>query len=85
MSYPESYATGIEVGGIEEAEALDGVAVFHAGTADQDGTLVSAGGRVLNVSALGPSIDAARDRTYEAVGKIRMDGMHFRTDIATGV
>lgn len=85
VSYPESYPTGIEVGGIEEAEALDGVAVFHAGTADQDGTLVSAGGRVLNVSALGPSIDAARDRTYEAVGKIRMDGMHFRTDIAAGV
>ena len=83
--YPETYKKGLPIGGIEDAEAMDGVAVFHAGTASKDGTLVNSGGRVLNVSALGPSIPAARQRTYEAVEKIEMDGKHFRRDIAEGV
>jgi phosphoribosylamine--glycine ligase len=83
--YPESYKKGLPIRGIEDAEATDGVAVFHAGTSTKDGTLVNAGGRVLNVSALGPSIPAARQRAYEAVEKIEMDGKHFRRDIAEGV
>jgi phosphoribosylamine---glycine ligase len=83
--YPEPYKTGLPIQGIEDAEAMDGVAVFHAGTATRDGTLVNSGGRVLNVSALGPSIPAARQRAYEAVEKIEMDGKHFRRDIAKGV
>ena len=84
-AYPESYETGKVIEGIDDAEALDGVAVFHAGTATKDGALVNAGGRVLNVSALGSSIPAARDRAYEAVGGIRMDTMRFRSDIASGI
>lgn len=83
--YPESYRKGVEVSGIAEAEAIDGVAVFHAGTARADGRLVSSGGRVLNVSACDRSIPAARARAYDAVGKIRMDGKHARTDIARDV
>lgn len=83
--YPDDYATGSEIEGIEDAEALDGVAVFHAGTALKDGRLVSAGGRVLNVSATAASIPVARERAYEAVGRIRMKDMHARSDIAKGV
>lgn len=83
--YPQSAAESVRIAGIGGAEDLDGVAVFHAGTARTDGRLVSNGGRVLNVTALGPSIPAARQRAYEAVGKIKMDGMHVRSDIAEGV
>jgi len=83
--YPESYKKGLPIRGIEDAEAMDGVAVFHAGTSTKDGTLVNTGGRVLNVSALGSSIPAARQRAYEAVEKIGMDGKHFRRDIAEGI
>jgi phosphoribosylamine--glycine ligase len=59
--------------------------VFHAGTAMREGKLVSAGGRVLNVSALGSSIPEARSRVYDAIGKIEMDGMFARSDIAKGM
>lgn len=83
--YPESYKKGLPIRGIEDAEAMDGVAVFHAGTATKDGALVNSGGRVLNVSALGPSIPEARQRAYEAVEKIEMEGKHFRRDIAEGI
>lgn len=83
--YPESYETGYEIEGVQDAEAIDDVAVFHAGTGTQNGRLVSAGGRVLNVSALGPTITAARERAYEAVGRIEMQDMYFRSDIAKGV
>ena len=83
--YPESYETGKPIDGIEDAEAIEGVAVFHAGTMLDHGRLVSAGGRVLNVSALGPSISAARDTCYEAIAKISMEGAHARSDIARGV
>ncbi len=83
--YPQGYETGASIEGIDDAESLDGVAVFHAGTAQEGGRLVNAGGRVLNVSALGESIPDARDRAYDAVRKIRMEKMHFRSDIASGV
>jgi phosphoribosylamine--glycine ligase len=83
--YPDDYATGYEVSGIDEAEAVDGVTVFHAGTTSEDGRLVSAGGRVLNVSALAPTIPDARARAYEAVDRIRMKDKHARSDIAKGV
>ena len=68
--------------GIEDAEALEGVTVYHAGTVVRDdGVLVTSGGRVLNVTATAPTLAAARDRAYEACGKISFEGMFFRHDI----
>jgi phosphoribosylamine--glycine ligase len=79
--YPGEYQTGKPIAGIEQAERLPGVTVFHAGTALREGQLVTAGGRVLGVTALGADIPAAIGRAYEAVGKISFDGIHFRKDI----
>ncbi len=79
--YPGEYQTGKPISGIEEAEKLTGVTVFHAGTALKEGQLVTAGGRVLGVTALGADIPAAIGRAYEATGKISFDGIHFRKDI----
>ena len=80
--YPGAYEKGKVITGIEEAEALDGVTVFHAGTAVSDaGELVTAGGRVLNVVALGDTFEAARDRAYEACDLIEFDGKQLRRDI----
>jgi phosphoribosylamine--glycine ligase len=80
--YPGDYETGKPILGIEDAEELPGVTIYHAGTrrAD-DGTLVTSGGRVLNVTALGPDFAGARDRAYEAASRISFDGMFMRTDI----
>jgi phosphoribosylamine--glycine ligase len=82
--YPVDPRTGDEITGIDDAEAVDGVSVFHAGTARRDGALVTAGGRVLDVTALGPSLAAARERAYTAVTRIAFRGMHYRGDIAEG-
>jgi len=79
--YPGEYEPGKPIAGIEAAEKLEGVTVFHAGTALRDGQLVTAGGRVLGVTAIGADIRAAIGRAYEAVEKIRFEGMHFRKDI----
>ena len=79
--YPGKYEKGKEITGIEEAEKLDNVVVFHAGTAVKDGKLVTNGGRVLNVTALGKDIVEARENVYKAVEKIHFDGMHYRKDI----
>ncbi len=81
--YPTRPRTRQLLSGIEEAEAVDGVVVFHAGVArDGDGRLVTAGGRVLDVTALAPSVDEARRRAYEAVAHISFPGMQYRRDIA---
>ncbi len=80
--YPGSYEKGKVILGIEEAEALPDVTVFHAGTArNVDGELVTAGGRVLNVVALGPTFEQARERAYEACELINFEGKQLRTDI----
>jgi phosphoribosylamine--glycine ligase len=79
--YPGAYRTGLPVHGIDEAEAVPGVRVFHAGTAARDDTIVTAGGRVLGVTAVAGSIGDAIGRAYEAVGRIRFEGMHYRRDI----
>ena len=80
--YPGSYEKGKVILGIEEAEALEGVTVFHAGTAvNADGELVTNGGRVLNVVALGDSFEEARERAYEACDLINFEGKQLRTDI----
>jgi phosphoribosylamine---glycine ligase len=80
--YPGDHATGIPIDGLDEAAAQPDVEVFHAGTAVRDGRVVTAGGRVLAVSARGKDLALARDRAYDAVSLISFDGMHYRKDIA---
>jgi phosphoribosylamine--glycine ligase len=80
--YPASSSKGDVIRGLEEAAALEGVEVTHAGTARQDGEFVTAGGRVLNVTGLGPAAADARRRAYDAAELISFDGRQMRTDIA---
>jgi len=79
--YPGTPRAGLPIEGVEAAAALPGVNVFHAGTALRDGALLTAGGRVLGVQTLGGDIRAAIERAYDAVGRIRFEGMQFRHDI----
>jgi phosphoribosylamine--glycine ligase len=82
-NYPDTPRTGDRIRGLKKAEALEGVHVIHAGTAlDEDGKVVSAGGRVLAVVALGSDLVEARERAYDGVELIQLDGAQFRTDIA---
>jgi len=83
--YPGSYQKGLPIAGVEEAAALDGITVFHAGTARRDGQLETSGGRVLGVTALAPDLSAARHNAYHAIRQIRFDGMQFRTDLPIGL
>jgi phosphoribosylamine--glycine ligase len=78
--YPGSYAKGIEITGIAEAEA-GGAMVFHAGTKTEGGSLRTNGGRVLNVTAKGATIPEAIENAYAAVGKINFKDAHYRNDI----
>jgi phosphoribosylamine--glycine ligase len=81
--YPTSATAGDVIDGVDVAATLPGVSVHCAGVdRDGDGRLVTAGGRVLFVTALGPDLDAARARAYDGVGRISFAGMHHRTDIA---
>jgi phosphoribosylamine--glycine ligase len=80
--YPERGDAGTPIEGVEAAEAA-GALVFHAGTARHGSRLVTNGGRVLNVTALGSSLAEARDRAYDAAGRIAFDGMRYRRDIAS--
>jgi len=81
--YPGTVTTGGTITGIEAAEELDDVHVLHAGTGTTEGgELVAIGGRVLSVVALGPTVEAARERAYEAVERIELEGAQYRTDIA---
>jgi len=79
--YPGDYPKGLPITGIDEAEKLDDIVVFHAGTIVKNGQLITAGGRVLNVTATGSTLDQALDKAYAAVKLIHFDGMHDRTDI----
>ncbi|MDE3138114.1 MAG: phosphoribosylamine--glycine ligase [Acidobacteriota bacterium] len=79
--YPGHYATGESISGVAEAEAGGDVIVFHAGTRLKDGSYVTAGGRVLGVTAAGPDLGSAAARAYTAAGRIHFDGMHYRKDI----
>lgn len=80
--YPGSYEKGKVILGLEDAQDLDGVIVFHAGTAlNPDGELITAGGRVLNVVALGDTFEEARNRAYEACELIKFEGVQYRSDI----
>jgi phosphoribosylamine--glycine ligase len=81
--YPGAYPTGAPIEGLAEAEAARAL-IFHAGTARRDGRVVTAGGRVLAVSATGPDAPAAAARAYEGVAHIRFEGAQYRTDIGQG-
>ena len=79
--YPGAYDKGLPISGVEEANRLADVQVYHAGTNLRNGALVSNGGRVLSVSATGPDLDAAVERAYAGVERIHFEGAHFRRDI----
>src|SRR6202049_429165 len=80
--YPATFEAGKKITGLDDAGAVGGVRVFHAGTVRQDGEVCTAGGRVLGVSARAPELETAVERAYEACGKISFDGAHYRRDIA---
>jgi phosphoribosylamine--glycine ligase len=80
--YPGDYQKGKEITGIDKAGELKDIVVFHAGTAIKDGKLVTAGGRVLGITAAGDTVADAKTRAYEGVGRISFDGAHYRHDIA---
>lgn len=79
--YPGEYQKGKVIEGLDQVAALEDVSVFHAGTSVEDGKVLTNGGRVLAVTALGQDIKAARQRAYQAVGLIRFEGAHYRKDI----
>lgn len=78
--YPKSYPKGIEITGLSNGQ-LDGVTVYHAGTKLQDNKLITSGGRVLGVTALGDTLENALKKSYDAVEKIHFEGAHYRRDI----
>jgi len=80
--YPGTFEVGKRIGGLDEAGAVEGVKVFHAGTSKRDGAFYTAGGRVLGVTARAAELETAVERAYRACGKIRFDGAHYRKDIA---
>ncbi len=79
--YPGSYPTGIPISGLDQAARVPGVQIFHSGTAQSDGQIVTAGGRVLGVTATGASLEEALSRAYQALGEIEFQGMYYRRDI----
>jgi phosphoribosylamine--glycine ligase len=79
--YPGQVTPGVAITGVDEAGGMDGVTVFHAGTAMKDNQLVTAGGRVLTVVALGDDFAQARERAYAAAARIHFDGVQYRHDI----
>jgi phosphoribosylamine--glycine ligase len=80
--YPGNYATGKEIHGLERASAMPGVAVFHAGTRCEGSLYYTSSGRVLGVTAVGDTLDEARRKAYDAVGRIQFSDYHYRRDIA---
>ena len=83
--YPDKYETGKTISGLDDAAKVDDVQIFHAGTKRADGEVKTAGGRVLAVTALGSTLEAARARVYDAVSRIHFENCHYRRDIALGV
>jgi phosphoribosylamine---glycine ligase len=83
--YPGKFETGKRMEGLTDAENIAGVKVFHAGTKREGEAVITSSGRVLGVTATGVSLDAALSTAYQAIGKIRFDGMHYRKDIGVSV
>ena len=79
--YPGDYRKGDEIFGLDEAQRIEDLVVFHAGTALREGKIVTSGGRVLGVTALGDTVQEAIDRAYQGVAAITWEGVHFRKDI----
>ena len=79
--YPGSYKTGLPITGLEDAARVPGVQVFHSGSSQLDGQLLTAGGRVLGVTAAAPTLEEAVGRAYEAMELIHFDGIYYRRDI----
>jgi phosphoribosylamine---glycine ligase len=82
--YPGTFEAGKPIRGLDEAEKLDGIEIFHAGTSKHDDIFYSSGGRVLGVTARASELETAVARVYEACGKVKFDGAHYRQDIAAG-
>ncbi|RKY19321.1 MAG: hypothetical protein DRP63_00820 [Planctomycetota bacterium] len=80
--YPDKYETGFKIKGLQQAEKMEDVVVFHAGTRLEGTDVVTAGGRVLGVTARAPTLHEARNKAYEAVKSINFKAMRYRTDIA---
>jgi len=83
--YPGKYETGKTISGLDDVAKLKDVTIFHAGTKRANGEVKTAGGRVLTLTALGSTLEAARARAYEAVSRIHFENCHYRRDIAVGV
>ncbi|HEU5245888.1 MAG TPA: phosphoribosylamine--glycine ligase [Candidatus Udaeobacter sp.] len=83
--YPGKYETGKAISGLDDAAKLEDVQIFHAGTKRANGEVTTAGGRVLAVTALGSTLEAARARAYQAAARIHFENCHYRRDIAPGV
>jgi phosphoribosylamine--glycine ligase len=83
--YPDKYETEKTISGLDDAAKVDDVQIFHAGTKRANSEVKTAGGRVLAVTALGSTLEAARVRAYEAVSRIHFENCHYRRDIALGV
>ncbi len=81
--YPGTYAKGKPVAGLAEAEAIPGVKIFHAGTRREDSGIVNSGGRILGVTAMGPTLTDALNTAYSAAERIRIEGSFYRSDIGT--
>ena len=82
--YPGNFKSGKRIEGLTGAGQINGVKILHAGTKRQNDSLLTSGGRVLGVTASGPTLEAAVGAAYETVGKIHFEGMHYRKDIGTG-
>jgi len=83
--YPGDYPKGLPISGLEKAEKMDDIVLFHAATSRKGDEILTAGGRVLNVTATGQTLDEALDKAYAAVKLINFEGMHYRTDIGKRV
>ena len=83
--YPKSYPKGLKISGLNQDGQVDGVTVYHAGTALKDGAFYTAGGRVLGVTALAPTLEEALAKAYNGVAQISFDGAHYRKDIGRTV
>jgi phosphoribosylamine--glycine ligase len=79
--YPGSYKTGLPISGLQDAAKVPGVEIFHSGTTEKDGRILTGGGRVLGVTAAAPTLQQALDRAYQAIGEVHFEGMYYRRDI----